>query len=211
VTKRNTTRPPDERGGATPTGEVVGLTRAGAAALLRVSSSTVRRLEERGVLHPRVIDGVHFFDPLDIHRARTARTSTAPTDGEAAALAFELLDQGVGPRDIVKRCRVTPERARALAIEWKKMGSGELVVSAEVGGELSRVLGGARLPSCDALLRAVRAVVQERDLLEREFADMQEERNTVEDLLAPLAPEQLRELYAARARARAHASADMLT
>ena len=207
MTKRNTTRPPDERGGATPTGEVVGLTRAGAAALLRVSSSTVRRLEERGVLHPRVIDGVHFFDPLDIHRARTARTSTAPTDGEAAALAFELLDQGVGPRDIVKRCRVTPERARALAIEWKKMSSGELVVSAE----LSRVLGGARLPSCDALLRAVRAVVQERDLLEREFADMQEERNTVEDLLAPLAPEQLRELYAARERARAHASADMPT
>jgi len=161
----------------------------------------------RGVLHPHVVDGVHFFDPQEIHRARTARTSTAPTDGEAAALAFELLDQGVGLRDIVKRCRVTPERARALAIEWKKMSSGELVVSAE----LSRVLGGARLPSCDALLRAVRAVVQERDLLEREFADMQEERNTVEDLLAPLAPEQLRELYAARERARAHASADMPT
>jgi hypothetical protein len=161
----------------------------------------------RGVLHPHVIDGVHFFDPQEIHQARTARTSTAPTDGEAAALAFELLDQGVGLRDIVKRCRATPERARALAVEWKKMGSGELVVSAEVGSELSRVLGGARLPSCDALLRAVRAVVQERDLLEREFSDMQEERNAVEDLLAPLAPEQLRELYAARARA----SADMPT
>ena len=209
MTKRNTTRPPDERGGATPTGEVVGLTRAGAAALLRVSSSTVRRLEMRGVLHPHVVDGVHFFDPQEIHRARTARTSTAPTDGEAAALAFELLDQGVGLRDIVKRCRVTPERARALAIEWKKMGSGELVVSAEVGAELSRVLSGVRLPSCDALLRAVRTVVQERDLLEREFADMQEERNTVEDLLAPLAPEQLRELYATRARSRA--SSDMPT
>jgi hypothetical protein len=69
----------------------------------------------------------------------------------------ELLDQGVGLRDIVKRCRVTPERARALAIEWKKMGSGELVISAEVGAEISRVLGGAPLPSCDALLRAVRA------------------------------------------------------
>jgi hypothetical protein len=48
-------------------------------------------------------------------------------------------------------------------------------------------------------------------LLEREFADMQEERNTVEDLLAPLAPEQLRELYASRERARARASADMPT
>jgi hypothetical protein len=55
-----------ELGGVTPTGEVVGLTRAGVAALLHISSWTVRRLEERGELHPRVIDGVHFFDPEEI-------------------------------------------------------------------------------------------------------------------------------------------------
>jgi len=122
------------------TGEVVGLTRSGVAALLGVSPSTVRRLEGRGVLHPRVIDGVHFFDPQEIHRARVARAPSAPTDGEAAALAFELLDQGAGLRDIVKRCRVTPERARVLATEWKKMGSGELVISAEVRAALARVL-----------------------------------------------------------------------
>jgi hypothetical protein len=205
VTKRTTSGTPDEPGGTTPTGEVVGLTRAGAAALLRVSSSTVRRLEERGVLHPRVIDGVHFFDTEEIHRARTARASSAPTDGEAAALAFELLDQGVGMRDIVKRCRVTPERARTLAAEWKKMGNGELVISAEVRAEISRAFGGMRLPSCDVLLRAVRTVILERDDLERELAEMQKERNAVEDLLAP---EQLREFYAARKRA---ASADTPT
>jgi DNA-binding transcriptional MerR regulator len=187
-----------------PAGEVVGLTRAGAAALLHVSSSTVRRLEERGELHPRIIDGVHFFDPEEIHRARAARASSAPPDGDAAALAFELLDQGLGLRDIVKRCRVTPERARALATEWKKMGSGELVISAEVRAEISRVLGGVYVPSSSALLRAVHDVVQERDQLEREFADMQEERNAAEDLLAP---EQLRELYAAREQARAPGSA----
>lgn len=196
MTKRNTSRPPDERTCTTPTGEVVGLTRAGAAALLRVSSSTVRRLEERGVLHPHVIDGVHFFDPDEIHRARAARATSAPTDGDAAALAFELLDQGVGLRDVVKRCRVTPERARALATEWQKMGSGELVISAEVRAEISRAFDGLPLPSCEALLRAVRAVVLERDALEREFANMQEERNAAEDLLAP---DQLRALYAARA------------
>lgn len=91
------------------------------------------------------------------------------------------------------------ERARGLATEWKKMGSGELTVSAEIRVEISRVLGGARLPSGDALLRAVRLVVQERDALERELADMQEERNAAEDLLGL---EQLRELYAARDRAR---------
>ncbi|HEU4730566.1 MAG TPA: MerR family transcriptional regulator [Kofleriaceae bacterium] len=194
----------DQLGGLTPKGEVVGLTRAGAAALLRVSSSTIRRLEERGELHPHVVDGVHFFDPEEIHRARAARASSAPPDGDAAALAFELLDQGMGLRDIVKRCRVTPERARVLATEWKKMGSGELVISAEVRAEISRTLGGVHLPSASAILRAVRDVVQERDGLEREFADMQEERNAAEDLLAP---EQLRKLYAARVRARA-ASAD---
>jgi DNA-binding transcriptional MerR regulator len=194
----------DPLGGLTPAGEVVGLTRAGAAALLRVSPSTVRRLEERGELHPRVIDGVHFFDPEEIHRARTARAPSAPPDGDAAALAFELLDQGVGLRDIVKRCRVTPERARALAAEWKKMGSGELVIGAEVRTEIARALGMPAL-SPNALLRAVRDVVQDRDEMEREFADMQEERNAAEDLLNA---EQLRELYAARERARAVASAD---
>jgi hypothetical protein len=192
----------EERGSVTPTGEVVGLTRAGVAELLGVSSSTVRRLEDRGVLHPRVIDGVHFFDPQEIHRARAARASSAPTDGDAAALAFELLDQGAGLRDIVKRCRVTPERARVLATEWKKMGSGELVISAEVRAELSRALGGVRLPSGDALLRAVRQVILERDALEREFTDMQDERDAAEDLLSS---EQLRELYAARQRARSDA------
>jgi hypothetical protein len=192
-------------GGLTPTSEVVGLTRAGAAALLCVSSSTIRRLEERGELHPRVVDGVHFFDPEEIHRARTARASSAPPDGDAAALAFELLDQGVGLRDIVKRCRVTPERARALASEWKKMGSGELVISAEVRAEISRALGGMHLVSPAVLLRGVRYVVHERDGLEREFADMQEERNAAEDLLNP---EQLRGLYAARESARAGKSAD---
>lgn len=194
----------DPLGGLTPAGEVVGLTRAGAAALLRVSPSTVRRLEERGELHPRVIDGVHFFDPDEIHRARTARAPSAPPDGDAAALAFELLDQGVGLRDIVKRCRVTPERARVLAAEWKKMGSGELVIGAEVRTEIARALGMPVL-SPNALLRAVRDVVQDRDGMERELADMQEERNAAEDLLNP---EQLRELYAARERARAAASAD---
>lgn len=202
MTKRNTSRPPDETVCATPAGEVVGLTRAGAAALLRVSSSTVRRLEERGVLHPHVIDGVHFFDPEEIHRARAARTTNAPTDGDAAALAFELLDQGGGLRDVVKRCRVTPERARSLATEWKRMGSGELIISAQVRAEISRALGGLPLPSSEALLRAVRAVVLERDALERDFENMQEERNAAEDLLAPA---QLRALYAARACASANA------
>jgi DNA-binding transcriptional MerR regulator len=194
----------EERGGVTPTGEVVGLTRAGVAALLGVSSSTVRRLEERGVLHPHVIDGVHFFDPEEIHRARVARASSAPTDGEAAALAFELLDQGAGLRDIVKRCRVTPERARVLATEWKQMGSGELVISAEVRAELSRALY-VRIASGDALLRAVRNVILARDALEREFDDMQDERDAAEDLLSS---EQLRELYAARESARSSAPVD---
>jgi hypothetical protein len=193
----------DRSAGLRQAGEVVGLTRAGVAALLRVSSSTVRRLEERGELHPRVIDGVHFFDPEEIHRARAARASSAPPDGDAASLAFELLDQGVGLRDIVKRCRVTPERARALAIEWKNMGSGELVISAEVRAEISHTLG-MRLVSSDALLRAVRGLVQQLDIMDRELADMQAERNAAEDLLAP---EQLRDLYAARERARADRSA----
>ena len=91
-----------------------------------------------------------------------------------------------------------------LATDWKKMGSGELVVGADVLAEISRALG-MRLPSADALLRAVRDIVLERDMIERELAEMQEERNAAEDLLGS---EQLRELYAARERARSSAAAD---
>ena len=117
------------------------------------------------------------------------------TIGLAAARSTRhAIDQGAGLRDFVKRGRVTPERARVLATEWKKMGSGELVVSAEVRAEIARALG-AGLPSSDALLRAVRDVILERDAIEREFADMQEERNAAED---PLDSEQLSELHAAR-------------
>jgi hypothetical protein len=75
---------------------------------------------------------VHFSDPDEIRRTRAARATGAPTDCDAAALAVELLDQGVGLRDIVKRCRVTPERARALATEWKlpRTGAGLWTVRA---------------------------------------------------------------------------------
>lgn len=204
MTKRGARDALDEHGNALAADKVVGLTRAGAAALLRVSSSTVRRLEERGVLHPQVVDGVHVFDAEEVRRAQFARPSSAPTDGDAAALAFQLLDQGLNMRDIVKRCRVTPERARTLATEWKKMGNGELVVSVEVRAEISRALSGVRLPSCDALLSAVRALVADRDWLERELADAREEQYAVEDLVDP---EQLREFHTARERARAAAEA----
>lgn len=208
MTKRIARDTQDELASTMPMGKVVGLTRAGADDLLRVSSSTVRRLEERGVLHPQVVDGVHFFDPEEVRRAQVARAPSASTDGDAAALAFQLLDQGMNMRDIVKRCRVTPERARTLATEWKKMGHGELVISVEVRAEISRLLEGLPLPSSDALLGAVRFLVQERDALEREIAELQVERDTVEDLLDP---EQLREIYAARERARALAAENMPT
>lgn len=83
-------------------------------------------------------------------------------------------------------------------------GRGEQVISAEACAEISRGLG-VHLLSPTALLRAVRDVVRDRDGMKREFADMQEERNAAEGLLGA---EQLRELYAARERARAGASAD---
>ena len=204
MTKRVARDALGEHGNALSMDKVVGLTRAGAAALLHVSSSTVRRLEERGVLHPQVVDGVHVFDAEEVRRAQFARPSSAPTDGDAAALAFQLLDQGMNMRDIVKRCRVTPERARTLATEWKKMGNGELVVSVEARAGISRMLGGVRLPSCDALISAVRTLVEDRDWLERELADARAEQTTIEELVDP---ERLREFYTAREQARSAAEA----
>jgi hypothetical protein len=64
------------------------------------------------------------------------------------------------------------------------MGSGELVISPEVRTEIARALGMPVL-SPNALLRAVRDLVQDRDGMEREFADMQEERNAARTRSTP--------------------------
>jgi hypothetical protein len=78
------------------------LTRADAAALLHCSISSVRRLEG-DVPHPIVgADGVHRFDPTELARVashRSSRSADGSKEGERDARVFESLEEGKGLRN----------------------------------------------------------------------------------------------------------------
>src|SRR5262245_54162504 len=84
-------------------------TRAEAAALLRCSISTVRRLEGN-TLHPIVgPDGVHLFDPGELVWVaidRLSSTVEVSKEGERDAQVFEALDEGQELREIVTTMRL---------------------------------------------------------------------------------------------------------
>ena len=94
------------------------LTRAEVARRLGVSRTTLRRLEGKS-LHPvEGPRGIHFFEAREVDAFeityRTLRTRS-PADarcdrdeGEDAAEAFALFDQGASAADVVKALRLRP-------------------------------------------------------------------------------------------------------
>lgn len=94
-----------------PSGSVL-LTRADAAALLRCSISSIRRLEG-DVLHPIVgADGVHRFDPAELARVASrcsSRSADGSKEGERDARVFEALEEGKGLREIVTTLRLSAD------------------------------------------------------------------------------------------------------
>ena len=102
------------------------LRRTEVARRLGVSLSTLRRMEGTR-LHPATgPDGVHLFDEAEVEaavvtyrgiRARSA-ASLKPSDGEVAAAAFELFDNGTSLVDVVKHLQVAPDRVSALHRAW---------------------------------------------------------------------------------------------
>jgi hypothetical protein len=96
------------------------LTRGEVAEMMRVSITTVRRLQGRD-LHPRrSSEGFYLFDPREVEQAR-ARRPPAPEQserrddpGELAAEAFKLLRDGVDVRDVVIALRRPPKEIEAV-------------------------------------------------------------------------------------------------
>jgi hypothetical protein len=93
----------DKSSNAAPPPNSTLLTRAEAAALLRCSISSIRRLEG-STLHPVVgPHGVHLFDPAELVRVASERSSSAvdaSKEGERDARVFEALDEGTGLRGL---------------------------------------------------------------------------------------------------------------
>ncbi len=107
------------------------LTRAEVARRLGVSRTTLRRLEGKS-LHPvEGPRGVHFFEAREVdafeitYRALRTRSPVGACrdsdEGDDAAEAFALFDQGASAVDVVKALRLPPERVAAWHSAWLRM------------------------------------------------------------------------------------------
>ena len=93
------------------------------AHLLNVTRQAVRAMALRGDLHPiKDTRGDSLFDPDEVNayavsHPRILRKHFA-TDGELAAEAFRLLNDGATRRELIINCKITAERADTLYEEW---------------------------------------------------------------------------------------------
>jgi hypothetical protein len=108
------------------------LRRTEVARRLGVSLTTLRRMEGTH-LHPATgPDGIHLFDEAEVeaavitYRGIRARSAAKPSDGEIAAAAFELFDNGTSLVDVVKQLQVQPERVGALHRAWASLRQAKL-------------------------------------------------------------------------------------
>jgi hypothetical protein len=116
--------------------------RAEAAGVLGVSIATLRRLE-RTVLRPVVdANGMHRHSVRRLldYKAERANPIAGADDckGAQAAAAFEHFDRSLGPADVVKLLKVTPNLARELHGDWADLGGG-FVVSGEIAARIDRL------------------------------------------------------------------------
>lgn len=130
----------DDGAGGGADDRLVGRTEA--AGLVGLSVATLRRLE-RTILRP-VVDGsgVHRHSVsrlLDYKAERAGASADADgREGALAAAAFEHFDRGLGPADVVKLLKVTPNVAREIHREWADLAGG-FVVSGEAAVKIERL------------------------------------------------------------------------
>ncbi len=133
--------PTARRGGGTHPESPRFLTRSQVASRLGVAITTVRRLENKGRLHPRRTKRGFLFRIEEINRiepgyASRARSPRPLQTGEIAARAFELFEHGKGLRDVVIILRQPPEAVRELYRQYAL--SGDLIVPAEIRQQIER-------------------------------------------------------------------------
>jgi len=98
-----------------------GLTRSQVARQLGVGVTAIHHMRLRGELRPtRDAGGVWRYDPADVIRAAAKRgVRGLKTQGDVAAEAFRMFDQGGELKDIVSALRITPAEVRHLYKEWQ--------------------------------------------------------------------------------------------
>jgi len=83
--------------------------------MLGSSKTTVRRLENTGLLHPIVLDGVHYFAREAIARAAQARPHAL------SGKAFTLFEAGKTPIETVVELDADPEHIHALWETYQRL------------------------------------------------------------------------------------------
>ena len=112
------------------------LTRKQVADYLGLSISSIRRLENEGVLIPEVGEGgVRHFSEDQVeavkadreaeagprNAAPTIAQTLAPTDGALTALAFAHFDRGETPVQVVQALELTAPLAKLLYEQWREL------------------------------------------------------------------------------------------
>ncbi len=117
------------------------VTRAEAAAIMKTSRTTVRRMEG-SVLQPVVgQDGVHRFREEHVRQVVERRVRSVPAqpdtyDGATAATVFALFDEGLNGADVVKRCQLHPLAVSAMHRQWTLLRGG-FAVDAETARQIA--------------------------------------------------------------------------
>lgn len=138
------------------------LTRAEVARELGTSSTSVRRLEAAGALHPRRDAlGVWRFSAVEIEQAKATRRPRARDVGDVAGRAYALFARGRVAVDAVTELSLEPRVADELYAHWSR--SQPVTLPEPLARELVE-LGCA---STDGVLRPAGLVATVRALRER--------------------------------------------
>lgn len=129
------------------------LTRADVARRLRVHTSSVRRWETAGLLHPSVDpNGVHLFDHFEVEQLASTRRPARGEAGELAARTLELFRNGMSLADVVIATRQNVGVVRRLY--RLHCGDGDdLMIPATIRRRLEEIIG--RRLNAEDLLRVV--------------------------------------------------------
>jgi hypothetical protein len=99
--------------------------------MLGITRQSVWALEKAGVLHPQ-LEGPDTlpddkrprrFDPAEVYAYAMTHSPRKPipkSDGDIAAAAFGLFDDGVSRNEIVKRLHITVNQADTLWEQWRQ-------------------------------------------------------------------------------------------
>jgi hypothetical protein len=92
------------------------ITRGYVASFLGIDVSTVRRLEARGQLHPRIgAGGIRYFEMREVRRVRAHRLQLrVDRTADVRLAAFALFRRGVDWRDVAIKLRYDPYRVHRL-------------------------------------------------------------------------------------------------